>query len=113
MFYGALEIEILNILWNLQEQNEDANISVNIIVKELSKNNMKRAYTTIKTVMDRLIAKGILVRYKHNKKFYYKSVMDRAEASKAALKTVANQMFNGNYVQMLRFMEKECEILLV
>lgn len=109
MFYGILEIEIMNILWDLQGKDEDANISVNDIVGELNKNNIKRAYTTVKTVMDRLVTKGVLVRYRDNKKFFYRSVVDKYEASKKAVETVSNQFFSGNYVQMLRFIEKECE----
>lgn len=113
MFYGILEIEIMNILWCLQSQDEDANISVNDIVNELNSNGIKRAYTTVKTVMDRLVSKGILVRYRDNKKFFYRSVVDKHEASKKAVETVAHQFFGGSYVQMLRFIEKECEKLIV
>lgn len=113
MFYGILEIEIMNILWRLQEENEDANISVNDIVQALSDNNIERAYTTIKTVMDRLVSKGILVRYRNNKKFFYRSVMDKQEASKKAVETMSQQFFDGNPISMLRFIERECESLLV
>lgn len=113
MFYGILEIEIMNILWRLQEENEDANISVNDIVQALNDNNIERAYTTIKTVMDRLVSKGILVRYRNNKKFFYRSVMDKQEASKKAVETMSQQFFDGNPISMLRFIERECESLLV
>lgn len=112
MFYGILEIEIMNTLWNLHEQNEDANVSVTDIVQALSDNSIERAYTTIKTVMDRLVIKGILVRYRNNKKFFYRCIMDRDEASKNAIENVAKQFFNGSHVQMLRFIERECESLL-
>lgn len=113
MNYGILEIEIMNSMWHLQEQNEDANISVADIVKSLSNNDVDRAYTTVKTVMDRLGSKGILVRYRNGKKFFYRSTVDKNEASKSAIEDVSNQFFGGNYVSMLRFIEKECEHLLV
>jgi predicted transcriptional regulator len=113
MFYGVLEMGIMNTVWTLQEQNEDANISVSDVVESLSSNDIGRAYTTIKTVMDRLVSKGILVRYKNGKKFFYRSTLDRNEASKKAVDMISHQFFNGNYVQMLRFIEKECEHLLV
>lgn len=112
MFYGILEIEIMNTLWELQEHDEDANISVSDIVEALSKNNIERAYTTIKTVMDRLVSKGILVRYRNNKKFFYKTTLDKSEASKKAVENIANQFFDGSYIKMLRFIEKECTYLL-
>lgn len=112
MFYGILEIEIMNTLWALQDQNEDANISVNNIVEYLNNNQIERAYTTIKTVMDRLVAKGLLVRFRNNKKFFYRTVLDKDEAAKKTLEMVSSQFFNGSHVQMLRFLEKECEHLL-
>lgn len=113
MFYGALEMSIMNALWALQEKNEDANISVSDIVEGLNDNDTERAYTTIKTVMDRLVTKGVLVRYKDGKKFYYKSTLDRNEATKKVIETVSNQFFDGSHVKLLRFIERECEPLLV
>lgn len=113
MLYGVLEIEIMNSIWNLQEQDEDSNISVQDIVDSLSDNQVERAYTTIKTVMDRLVSKEILVRYKSGKKFYYRSTIDRNEAAKQAVETVTNQFFNGNNFQLLRFVQKQCDALLV
>lgn len=113
MIYGILEIEIMNSIWHLQDQNEDANISVGDIVEALESNNVQRAYTTVKTVMDRLVSKDILVRYRNGKKFFYKSAIDKYEASKQAVDDVSSQFFNGSYVSMLRFIEKECEHLLV
>lgn len=113
MIYGILEIEIMNSIWNLQEQDEDANISVADIVEYLGENKIDRAYTTIKTVMDRLVSKDILVRYRSGKKFFYRSTLDKDEAAKKAVETLSSQFFNNNYTQMLRFIERECETLLV
>lgn len=113
MFYGVLEMSIMNTMWFLQEQNEDANISVADVVEFLNSNETERAYTTIKTVMDRLVSKGILVRYKSGKKFFYRSTLDRIDASKKAVENVLEQFFDGSYVQMLRFIENECGHVLV
>lgn len=113
MIYGLLEIEIMNSIWRLQEEDEDANISIADVVEALNNNEVERAYTTIKTVMDRLVTKGILARYKNGKKFFYRSTITKDEASKSALEEISRQFFNGNYVNMIRFIEKECEHLLV
>ncbi len=113
MFYGILEIEILNIIWNLQEQDEDCNISVSDIVDSLNNNKIDRAYTTIKTVMDRLVTKEILVRYRNGKKFFYRSTIDKNEAAKSAVETISQQFFDGNYIKMLRFVEKECQAITI
>lgn len=113
MIYGVLEIEIMNSMWNLQAQDEDANISVSDVVDSLNQNEIERAYTTVKTVMDRLVAKDVLVRYRNGKKFFYRSAVDKSEAAKKAIDMVSSQFFDKNYSQMLNFIEKECGCALV
>lgn len=113
MVCGTLEIEILNTFWNIMSTQEDIDISIQDIVDELSKNGINRAYTTIKTVMDRLVSKSILVRYKSGKKFFYRVVMDRREMALDMMKKFTNNFFDGNYVEMIRFVEKETEEMLV
>lgn len=113
MVCGSLEIEILNTFWNLNSINEDKDIAIQDVVDELSANGMERAYTTIKTVMDRLVTKSILVRYKVGRKFYYKVTMDKREMALDMMKEFANNFFDGDYAQMVRFVQKETEELLV
>ena len=108
MVCGKLEIDILNSFWNLAQQNEDKDISIQDVVDDLSKAGIERAYTTIKTVMDRLTVKSILVRYKVGKKFFYKAATDKYEMAYDSIKTVAEQFFNGSYTEMLNFIETEC-----
>ncbi|MGN0031280.1 MAG: BlaI/MecI/CopY family transcriptional regulator [Candidatus Gastranaerophilaceae bacterium] len=113
MACGSLEIEILNTFWNLTSIDEDRDISIQDVVDELSKNGTERAYTTIKTVMDRLVTKCILVRYKVGKKFFYKATMDRREMALNMLEEFTNNFFDGDYVKMMHFVEQETENLLV
>lgn len=113
MVCGSLEIEILNTFWNLTSSNEDIDISIQDVVDELSKNGTERAYTTIKTVMDRLVTKSILVRYKVGKKFFYKATMDKREMALDMLNEFTNNFFNGNHAEMMRFVEKEMVEILV
>lgn len=113
MACGKLEIDILNSFWKLSEQNEDIDVSIQDVVDDLAELGVERAYTTIKTVMDRLTAKSILVRYKVGKKFYYKAACDKREMALDAVKTVAEQFFDGSYSDLLRFVEQECRESLV
>ncbi len=113
MACGSLEIEILNTFWNMTAENEDLDISIQDIVDSLSENGTQRAYTTIKTVMDRLVSKSILVRYKVGKKFFYKTTMDRREMALDMLKEFTDNFFNGNYSDMMRFVEREMVEILV
>lgn len=113
MVCGSLEIEILNTFWNLTANDEDADISIQDIVDELSKNGTERAYTTIKTVMDRLVTKSILVRYKVGKKFFYKVTMDKREMALDMLQEFTDNFFGGNYAEMMHFVEREMVSILV
>ena len=113
MVCGSLEIEILNTFWNLTSINEDMDISIQDIVDELSKNGIERAYTTIKTVTDRLVSKSILVRYKVGKKFFYKATMDKREMALDMLKEFTDNFFDGNYAEMMHFVEREMVEMLV
>lgn len=112
MIYGLLEIEIMNSIWKLQSEDEDRDISIADVVENLNNNSIERAYTTIKTVMDRLVSKDTLVRYKNGKKFYYRSAVDKEEAAKCALQMVSSQFFDQNHVDMIRFIEREFDYTL-
>ena len=113
MACGSLEIEILNTFWSILEIDEDCDISIQDVVDELSQNGVERAYTTIKTVMDRLVGKSILVRYKVGKKFFYKVAVDKEEMALDMLREYTDNFFNGDYVKMCRFVENKTEELLV
>ncbi|MBQ3640748.1 BlaI/MecI/CopY family transcriptional regulator [bacterium] len=109
MTCGSLEIEILNSFWKLTQINDDKDISIQDIVDDMSSNGVERAYTTIKTVMDRLVAKSVLVRYKSGKKFFYKAVMSKDEMAADSLNTVCEQFFNGSRSDMIRFIERSVQ----
>jgi predicted transcriptional regulator len=113
MICGKLEIDILNSFWSLTKENEDRDVSIQDIVDDLSASGIERAYTTIKTVMDRLTVKSILVRYKSGKKFFYKATMSKEEMAAEAVETVAEQFFNGNYAELIRFAEQKAQNILV
>lgn len=111
MACGKLEIDILNSIWKLTENFEDRDISIQDVVDNLSENGIERAYTTIKTVMDRLTGKSILVRYKVGKKFYYKATMNKREMAMESVKEIAGQFFDSDYAGMIRFIEAEFDLV--
>lgn len=102
---GTLEIEIMNAIWTMLEANEDRNISILDVVKFLENNGITRAYTTIKTVMDRLVTKGTLSRFKNGKKFFYIAAINRFEATKMSVEEISEQFFNNNFSDMIKFIE--------
>ena len=55
--HGCLENEILKTIWKLEDEREE-DVSVNDVQTNLNAmSESERAYTTVKTVMDRLVEK--------------------------------------------------------
>ena len=79
------------------------------VVDDLSSQGVERAYTTIKTVMDRLVSKGTLSRFKCGKKFFYIAAINRFEATRSSIEEISEQFFNNNYSDMIRFIEQNFE----
>lgn len=111
MACGKLEIDILNSIWKLTSDNENRDISIQDVVDDLSTNGVERAYTTIKTVMDRLTAKSILVRYKVGKKFFYSAAAEKDELARDNIMEVAEQFFGSDYAEMIRFIENKFDLV--
>lgn len=112
--HGCLENEILKTIWMLEDQSED-DVSVNDVQTHLNASSeSERAYTTVKTVMDRLVEKNMLVRYKQGKKFFYKTVSSRDEMAQQAIKRLASQYFNNDMnslaqtINSMSAVQKEC-----
>lgn len=111
MIRGSLENEIMNAIWSLEEQHNDfdgLNIAVADIVNFLNSDGSKKAYTTIKTVMDRLVDKKQLERVKSGKKFFYFSTNSRVNSAKSAIQKLASQYFNNDIHSLMKVLEKEC-----
>ena len=111
MACGKLEIDILNSIWKLTSNNDGKDISIQDVVDDLASNGTERAYTTIKTVMDRHTTKSILVRYKVGKKFFYSAALDKDEMASESIKEVAEQFFNSDYADLIRFVENKFDLI--
>lgn len=107
--HGSLESAILGALWNLERKQIYTN-SVKDVFEILSQNTSeKRAYTTIKTVMDRLHEKKVLLRYKEGKKFYYRTVYSSEETITKALCEISNRYCNGDLRQLRQVLDSIIE----
>lgn len=100
--HGALENLVLNVVWSVLEQKEHP-ISVADIQDGLNRLNTKKrwAYTTVKTVLDRMVTKGLINRVKIGKKYLYSAIVQREELAQKAIKKLANEYFQGNLREML------------
>jgi predicted transcriptional regulator len=63
------------------------------------------AYTTIMTVLDRLVRKGKLVRRKEGRAFVYSPVTSRDTMRRAAIQELLDGFFDGSQDQLLHFLK--------
>jgi predicted transcriptional regulator len=97
---GDLENIILNALWDLEGDGNER-IFVGDIQEKIKSVKKKWAYTTVKTVLDRLVDKEIAVREKDGKKYLYHSMVNRDEAGLIALKKVVRQYFKNDVNELV------------
>lgn len=107
-FHGSLENIILNAIWYIDENNLCKDITVNDVYMLIQRSNTPRAYTTIKTVMDRLVEKKYLVRKKLGKKFAYVALKSRIELAEKAILKLANTYFNDDLSVLNEAVRKIC-----
>ncbi|MGE5295822.1 MAG: BlaI/MecI/CopY family transcriptional regulator [Solirubrobacterales bacterium] len=65
---------------------------------------IKWAYTTIRTLLARLVDKGAVREYKEGNTSLYEPILTRENARKSALMTLVNQAFDGAYGPLMHFL---------
>lgn len=92
-----LELLCLRALWSLGEGNVNA-------VREIVAESRPLAYTTIMTVLDRLVRKGMLARRKVGRSFTYAPQATRDAARHAAVRELLEGYFDGSEEALLVFL---------
>jgi predicted transcriptional regulator len=97
-----LELLCLKALWRLEEANVKA---VQGVVGE----TRPLAYTTIMTVLERLLRKGKLARRKVGRSFVYKALASQEELRRAAVRELLDGFFAGSEDELLLFLGRAGE----
>ena len=92
-----LELLCLNALWSLKEGNVKD-------VRQLVARKRPLAYTTIMTVLDRLVRKGLLARRKVGRAFVYMPQMARDSMRRIAVRELLDGFFDGSEQELVRFL---------
>ena len=105
--HGSLENLVLNIVWD-NAQLDDGTLSVCQVQDCLNRlnTNKKWAYTTVKTILDRLTDKGILQKIKTGKKYNYASILPREQMAYGALKRISLEYFKDNFDDLADFVNE-------
>ena len=92
-----LEMLCLKAIWSLGEGNVTD-------VKQFVSQSRALAYTTIMTVLDRLVRKGKLARRKVGRAYVYSLQASREEMRRAAVRELVNGFFDGSEQELMRFL---------
>lgn len=93
-----LELLCLNALWSLGEGNVRE-------VQEIVVRKRPLAYTTVMTVLDRLVRKGKLSRRKSGRAFVYTPETSREAMRRAAVRELVEMLFDGSESSLVEFLE--------
>jgi predicted transcriptional regulator len=93
-----LELLCLNALWTLGEGNVKDVLQIVMRTRPL-------AYTTIMTVLDRLVRKNKVSRRKVGRAFVYKPEASRDQMRRAALREFLDAFFDGSERELIAFLE--------
>lgn len=91
------EWQLMNCLW------EKHPATARGIAGRLPK-EVKWAYTTIRTLLARLVDKGAVREYKEGNTSLYEPILTRDNARRSALKTLVNHAFDGAYGPLMHFL---------
>jgi predicted transcriptional regulator len=95
-----LELACLSALWRLEEANVRS-------VQEIVAQSRPLAYTTIMTVLDRLVRKGKLTRRKIGRSFVYAPSQTRDSLRQAAVRELVEGYFDGSEAMLVTFLQSK------
>jgi predicted transcriptional regulator len=94
------EWQIMNALW--QQHPATARELAERLPEEV-----KWAYTTIKTMLSRLVAKGAVSESKRANRSLYEPLVSRRRARRSAMRSLLDQAFDGAVEPMLDFLAED------
>ena len=100
MKLSETEWQIMNALW------EDFPATARELLERLPKDK-NWAYTTIKTMLTRLVSKGAVAEKKRANTSLYEPLVSRTKARHNALKSLINQAFDGAMEPLLHFLVED------
>ena len=95
-----LELECLKALWTRGEANVRD-------VRDFLAPKRQLAYTTVMTLLDRLVRKGAAGRRKQGRAFVYAPVLSRDLLRRVAVKELVDSFFDGSGDKLLAYLRNE------
>jgi predicted transcriptional regulator len=92
-----LELECLKVLWKIGEGNVKE-------VRTVLSEQRDLAYTTVMTLLDRLVRRGSAVRRKAGRSFIYSPTVERESLRAAAVRQLVDSLFEGSPDALLEYL---------
>jgi len=91
------EWEIIQVVWE-REPCAAPTVQEELAVRK------KWTYSTVKTLMDRMVAKGLLTTERIRNLMLYRAAIDRQDAQRGELLRTVKRAFGGAFTPMMQFM---------
>ncbi|VTS02813.1 family transcriptional regulator : Transcriptional repressor CopY OS=Sorangium cellulosum (strain So ce56) GN=sce6610 PE=4 SV=1: Penicillinase_R: DDE_Tnp_IS1595 [Gemmata massiliana] len=92
---GPLQRAIMDVLWDTQES------TVHEVLRRLS-DSKALAYTSVLSTLQKLEKLGWVEHRAHERAYYYRPTMNRAEVGRSSLKRLLAGIFHGNRSRMFQ-----------
>ncbi len=79
-------------------------------IQEELQDEKEWAYTTVKTIMDRMTKKGLLKTQKIRNIYLYSSAVSKTQARKSEIARTLKRAFNGTFAPMMQFLIENDEL---
>jgi BlaI family transcriptional regulator, penicillinase repressor len=79
-------------------------------VQEALQDEKGWAYTTVKTMMDRMVKKGLLKAEKIRNLYLYRSAVTRVQARKGEITRTLKRAFDGTFTPLMQFLLENDEL---
>ncbi|MBN2092119.1 BlaI/MecI/CopY family transcriptional regulator [candidate division KSB1 bacterium] len=99
-----VEWEIMENIWNMGGKPSTRE------VMEFAYTNGEKAYTTIQTIMNILVKKGLLTAEKIGLVNFYQPTLSRDEIVKSEMKQMVSRIFNGSIPALANFLLNSNEV---
>ncbi len=93
-----LELECLRALWSMREGNVRQ-------VREALLPARSLAYTTVMTVLERLVRKGAAARRKEGRSFVYAPLLSREVLRRVAVRELVDTLFGGSEQELIGYLQ--------
>ena len=97
------EWSILQVVWELEPCAAPT-------VQEALEKDKGWAYTTVKTMMDRMVKKGLLKAEKIRNLYLYRSAVTRSQAQRGEIARTLKRAFDGTFTPMMQFLIENEEL---